>query len=197
MFDWIKNINREHPEFWKRYLSKFEQKSKRFVVISLETSGHLAEKDVIFSIGAIGIANDAIYVGDAFEVMIPQYKFLHDNGMSNEFIIESDMEKRTEQQALEAFVEYIGNAGLVGYRIHHDVDMINEALARIGAGRLRNEALDIEIMFKKFMDSDKPASVSDMSNQFKIQIPQRISATDDAYTNALLFLKLKTKLGIH
>jgi hypothetical protein len=29
MFDWIKNINKEHPEFWKNYLEKnLKQKQK-------------------------------------------------------------------------------------------------------------------------------------------------------------------------
>jgi 3-methyladenine DNA glycosylase AlkC len=38
MLDWLKNINKEHPEFWKNYVSKFDKKSTRFVVLSTETS---------------------------------------------------------------------------------------------------------------------------------------------------------------
>jgi DNA polymerase-3 subunit epsilon len=25
MLDWLKNINKEHPEFWKNYVSKFDK----------------------------------------------------------------------------------------------------------------------------------------------------------------------------
>ena len=39
MLDRIKNINKEYPEFWKTYLSKFDKKSNRFVVLSTETTG--------------------------------------------------------------------------------------------------------------------------------------------------------------
>ena len=47
MIDWIKNINKKYPEFWKKYLSTFEEKSNRYVSIALETSGLDAEKDLI------------------------------------------------------------------------------------------------------------------------------------------------------
>jgi protocatechuate 3,4-dioxygenase beta subunit len=50
MLDWLKNINKEHPDFWKNYLSKFETKPNRFVVISTETSGLNPAKDVILYI---------------------------------------------------------------------------------------------------------------------------------------------------
>ena len=52
MFDWIKNINKEYPEFWKIYLSKFEKKSNRFVVLSTETTGLSLRKRCILSIGS-------------------------------------------------------------------------------------------------------------------------------------------------
>ena len=53
MLDWLININKDFPEFWKTYLSKFEKKSKRFVVLSTETTGLNPEKDVILSLKEI------------------------------------------------------------------------------------------------------------------------------------------------
>ena len=109
MLDWIKNLNKEYPEFWKNYSSKFEQKSNRFVVISTETTGLNPSKDVILSIGAVTVENNTIVVGDFFEVIILQYIFLHDNGLSNEFIVESKLPKLGEPEAIQAFVDFIGN----------------------------------------------------------------------------------------
>ena len=93
MFDWIKNITKESPEFWKTYLRSFEEKSTRYVVISSETTGLNPKKDVIVAIGAITVRNDAILIGDSFEVVIPQYQYLHDNGITNDFLIESSQKK--------------------------------------------------------------------------------------------------------
>ena len=197
MLDWIKNINKEHPEFWKTYLSKFDKKSNRYVVLSTETTGLNPKKDVILSFGAVGVVNDNILIGDVFEVVIPQYKFLHDNGLSNDFLLESSQPKLSEIQAIEMFINFIGNATLVGHRIHFDIEMINEALEKSSCGRLKNEALDIEIMYKKLHDiNDKNFSLDELSHLFKIAKTERISTTDDAYTIALLFLKLKSRLGL-
>jgi DNA polymerase-3 subunit epsilon len=196
MLDWIKNINKEHPEFWKTYLSKFETKSNRYVILSTETTGLNPKKDVILSFGAIGVVNDVILVGDHFEVVILQYKYLHDNGLSNEFLIESKLPKLAEYNAIQALVEYIGNAVLVGHRIHFDIELINEALEKMDCGKLKNEALDIEIMHQKLMDiTNKSFSIDDLVKQYKLPLSGKNSASDDAYAIALLFLKLKTRLG--
>jgi len=152
MIDWLKNINKEHPEFWKTYLSKFDKKSNRFVILCTETSGLNINTDVITSIGSFAVVNDAILIGDSFEAVLLQYKFFHDNGLTNEFVVESKMKKLGEPEAIQALVEFIGNAVLVGHHIDFDVHMINAALERIGCGRLKNEALDIDIMYRKLKD---------------------------------------------
>jgi DNA polymerase III subunit epsilon len=197
MFDWIKNITKESPEFWKNYAATFEHKSERYVVISTETTGLNPKKDVIISIGAIAVINDRIMVGDSFEVVIPQYQYLHDNGITNDFLIESANKKLTESEAIQEFINFLKNATLVGHRIHFDIEMINEALDKIGCGRLKNEALDVEIMYKKLMDNnEKQFTIDELLKLHKITKSDRHSSSDEAFTIALLFLKLKSKLGI-
>ncbi len=197
MFDWLKNITKESPEFWKNYLDSFTQKSDRFVVISTETSGLNPKKDVVISIGAVGIINNTIFVGDSYEVVIPQYQYLHDNGITNDFLIESSNKKLTESQAIIEFISYINNATLVGHRIHFDIEMINEALDKLSCGRLKNEALDVEVMYKKYIDSnEKQYAIDQLLKIYKINKSDRHSSSDDAFSLGLLFLKLKSKLGI-
>lgn len=198
MLDWIKNINKEYPEFWKLYLSKFDKKSKRFVVLSTETSGLSLEKDVILSIGAFAVINNGILIADSFETILAQYKFFHDNGISNEFTVETKMKKMGEPEAIKAFVEFIGNAILVGHHIDFDVEMINAALERLGCGRLKNEALDIDVMYRKLKDvNNKQFSLEELCDIYKIPKSDRNSSTEDAYKIALLFLKLKSRLGLN
>ncbi len=196
MFDWIKNINKDYPEFWKKYLSSFERKSNRFVVLSVETSGLNTEKDVILSIGAVCVVNNSIVVSDSFEIVLLQYKYLHENGLSNEFIIESTQPKLGESEAIIALIAFIGNSILVGHRINFDVEMINTALEKIDAGRLKNEALDIEIMHKKLTDADKSVSIDELNKIYNVTPNDRHSSAEDAYTIAMLFLKLKSRLGL-
>ncbi|WP_396171436.1 PolC-type DNA polymerase III [Flavobacterium sp.] len=197
MLDWIKNINKEYPEFWKTYLSKFEKKSNRFVVVSAETTGLSLEKDVIVSFGMFSIINNSIVIGDSFETVIAQYKFFHENGISNEFTIETKMRKMVEPDAIQAFVDFIGNSVLVGHHVDFDVEMINIALERMGCGRLKNEALDIDVMHRKLLDiNNKQFSLDELCSIYKIPVSDRNSASEDAYKIGLLFLKLKSRLGL-
>jgi DNA polymerase III subunit epsilon len=198
MLDWLKNINKEYPEFWKLYLSKFEKKSKRFVVLSTETSGLSLEKDVILSIGAFSVINNSISIADSFETILAQYKFFHDNGISNEFTLETKMKKLGEPEGIQALVEFIGNSILVGHHIDFDVEMINVALERLGCGRLKNEALDIDVMYRKLKDiNNKQFSLEELCDIYKIPISDRNSSSEDAYKIALLFLKLKSRLRLN
>jgi DNA polymerase-3 subunit epsilon len=198
MIDWLKNINKEYPEFWKAYLSKFDTKSKRFVVLSTETTGLSLQKDVILSIGSFAVIDNSIRIADSFETILAQYKFFHDNGISNEFTVETKMKKLGEAEAIQSFVEFIGNAVLVGHHIDFDVEMINAALERLGCGRLRNEALDIDVMYRKLTDiNNKQFSLEELCSIFKIPKSDRNSSSEDAYKIALLFLKLKSRLGLN
>lgn len=194
MLDWLTGSSK-HPEFWKLYLAKFETKSNRYVILNTETTGLNPRKDVILSFGAVAVVNDVIRIGDNFEVVILQYKYLHDNGLSNEFLIESKLQKLAEPQAIQALVDYIGNAVLVGHRIHFDIEMINEALEKMECGKLKNEALDVEIMQQKLLDVTKASTLDDLIKYYKLPQAERNTASDDAYSIALLFLKLKTRLG--
>ncbi|TDE43234.1 3'-5' exonuclease [Flavobacterium rhamnosiphilum] len=197
MLDWLKNINKEYPEFWKTYLSKFEKKSTRFVVLSTETSGLNPVKDVILSIGSFAVIDNSIVIGDSFEAVLLQYKFLHDNGLSNEFLVESKIKKLGEAEAIKLLIEYLGNSTLVGHHIDFDVEMINAALERLDCGRLKNEALDVDIMHRKLHDiNDKQFSLDELCTVYNISKSDRNSSAEDAYKTSLLFLKLKSKLGI-
>ncbi|MBF7091731.1 3'-5' exonuclease [Flavobacterium sp. ALJ2] len=198
MLEWLKNINKEYPDFWKEYLAKFETKSERFVVLSTETSGLNPAKDVILSFGSFAVKDNSILIQDSFEAVLLQYKFFHDNGLTNEFIIESKMEKLPEPDALKALIEYIGNGVLVGHHINFDVEMINAALEKLDCGRLKNEALDVDVMYRKLHDiNDRQFSLDELCDIYKIPKTERNSSSEDAYKIALLFLKLKSRLGIN
>ncbi|MEN2488936.1 3'-5' exonuclease [Flavobacterium sp. B11] len=197
MLDWLKNINKDYPDFWKDYLTKFETRPNKFVVISTETSGLNPDKDVILSLGAFSVIDDSIVIKENFETVLLQYKYLQDNGLSNEFIIESKMMKMPEPDALEALVNFIGNSILVGHHINFDIEMLNAALERLNCGRLKNEALDVDVMYRKLTDiNDKQFSLDDLCGIYKIPKSDRNSSAEDAYRIGLLFLKLKSRLGI-
>jgi DNA polymerase-3 subunit epsilon len=76
--------------------------------------------------------------------------------------------------------------------------MLNEALAKLNCGTLKNEALDLEIMFKKWKESsdDKKFSVNEIVQALKLPEYNIDSTMEEAYTMGLCFLKLKKYLRI-
>lgn len=198
MLDWLKNINKDYPDFWKNYLSKFDNKSNKFIIFSTETSGMDPNKDVILSIGSFAIEDNSILIGESFEAVLLQYKYFHDNGLSNDFIVNSRMKKLVETDAIQMFIDFIGNSILIGHHIDFDVEMIDTALDKMGCGRLKNQALDVDVMYRKLNDiTDKQFSLDELCALHKIPKSDRNSSSEDAYRIALLFLKLKNKLDLN
>ncbi len=197
MFDWIKNIAKEYPAFYKQYLAAFEHRSRRFVVLNLHASG-TGETDVIYQVAALGIDQRAIVISDTFSAIVPQYKYLHDNSVNAAFLLDDPSDKINEEALLPELLTYLSNAVLVGYRIEWQVEMLNRLLDKYECGRLRNEALDIEIMHRKLKNlSDTAHSLAELRQIYKI--PQDIGDSDpndEAFAIALLFVKFRTLLGI-
>lgn len=191
MFDWIKNKGKEVPLFWKSYISKFEGKSTRYVVISCETTGTNASKDSILSIAGIGISNNEMQLNDSFEVKI-NYETEIVKVITNSIITELN-----PFEALQAFVDFIGNARLIGYRINFEIDILNESLSKLYCGKLKNEVFDLEVMHKKYEDIvEDRFTLNQLFTIYKIPKSDRNSNALEAFAMAILFLKLKARLKI-
>lgn len=199
MLDWLKNMGKDYPDYWKNYLSKFEKKPSRFVALSLETTGLNPKKDIILSAGSIGIEHNKIVVKDVLEIEFPKpIKEEVSENVIDQMFKDVRVPKITESVALEKLIDYIGNSVIVGHRTLFDIEIINETLEKYNCGRLKNESLDIEVMYKKLLDiNDKNFSLDDLKKIYKIDTSDRTSTVEDAYSIGLLFLKLKSKLDIH
>jgi len=110
MLDWIKNIGKDYPEFWKEYLVQLEVPSSRKVALHLETTGINPTKDRIISIGAVAIENNQIVIESSLEIDLNKEEIL----ASKELIY-------AEAQAIESLINFIGNATIIGNRINYDI----------------------------------------------------------------------------
>lgn len=186
----IKNIIKEQPKFWKNYLMHFENKNEisRYVVFECEATGLDADKDKIITIRAIAIENDAIHIKDYMEVFIKQ----------TEIPSQGNEEKVIEAEAIIQFLNFIKSATLVGYSVSFDIDITNQALDRLDLGKLKNEYMDITIMYQKYknLNENTEITLDELYTLFNIKKMNKHMASTDVYTMALLFLKLKKKLGI-
>ena len=194
MLQWLNN--NKYPEFWKNHLSNFKDKSNKYVVLSIESTGLNTSKDVILAFSAVTVNADRITIREALELYI-SYSKSEINFDPNDFLVVSKIEKKTEREAIELIINYIGNATIIGHRVNQDIDFLNTSLAKFDCGNLKNEALDIEIMFNKVNDTaDKKYPLDAMCKALGVPVSERISVADDTFSIAILFLKLKTILKI-
>ena len=201
-FNWFTKKSKNYPAFWESYLSHFidnsNKSNNRFVVFDCETTGLDYKSDRILSIGAIAIQNDQIVVSDFMEVFLYQDIFKPESVPIHGILKEGDEEKITEYEAINYFLNYIKDATLVGHHIGFDIEMINLALHRLDAGKLKNQIMDTNVMYQKlkYLPVEQHASLDELCDIFNIKKSDRHTASGDAFITALLFLKLKKKLNL-
>ena len=199
-FDWL--TCGSMPQFWKNYQSLFDndnkQAQRRYVIFDMETSGLDWKDDVILSIGAIGVVNNAVEVGDFLEVHIHQDKFNPQSVALHGVLKEINNEKVVEAEAMIQFLIFVNDASLVSHNIDVDVEMISQALKRLDLGRLRNPLMDTNALYQRWKDlpDGTRATLDELCDALKVRKSDRHTASGNAYITALLFLKLKAKLGI-
>lgn len=198
-FDWLTGNNL--PQFWKSYVSLFDtdegNSQKRYVVFDMETTGQDWKEDVVLSIGAIALTNNAIDVGDFFEVALLQDKFISQS-TSGKTLIKESTEKVVEAEAMIRFLNFIKDSTLVGHNINLDIEMLNLALKRLDLGRIRNQFMDTNVLYQRWknLPEDSQSSLDEVCDMLKIKKNEMHTASGNAYTTSLIFLKLRNKLGI-
>ena len=199
--NWFNKIIKEHPKFWETYLTYFEEnqsKEKRYVVFDCETTGLDYKSDRILSIGAVAIQNNEIIVNDYLEVFLQQDVFKAETVFIHGILREGKEEKIVEAEAVIRFLEFVKDATLVGHHVDFDIEMINQSLARLDLGKLKNQSMDTDIMYQKlkYLPYEQHTSLDELCTIYKIKKSDRHTASGDAFITALLFLKLKRKLEI-
>jgi DNA polymerase-3 subunit epsilon len=194
------------PAYWLEYEALFRTPKKTFssdsriVAFDTETTGLLPKKDRMLSIGAIGVKGNTIFTGDSFEL----YLMEEEDGKGRESIpIHGIVPGRGTgkgilEEAIPAFVTYIGDAILLGHNVGFDMAMINEGLKKVGIRKkLKNRRIDTAKMAIRLDYAQTPErinakeySLDSLCKRFSIPMHDRHNAAGDAFITAQLFLKL-------
>ncbi|MDI6050355.1 3'-5' exonuclease [Flavobacterium sp. XS2P24] len=172
----------------------------RFVVLDTETTGFDYTTDRILCIGAIVLQNNTIPINGSFEVYIQQEHYdqatakIH--GILKEFVID----RPTELEALQQFLDFLGDSIIIAHHTIFDITMINKALERNGLPELKNKTLDTAVLYKKtllvsnLLERKESYSLDELADKFDISKKDRHTAMGDAYITAIAFLKILNKL---
>lgn len=139
--------------FWKKEENLFDEnitiEETRFVVLDTETTGFDYDNDRILCIGALVLQNGIIAVQNSFEVYLEQEHYdkatAQIHGILKAFIIQ----RPTELEALQQFLDFLGDSIIIAHHTIFDITMINKALERNGLPQLTNKTLDTAYLYKK------------------------------------------------
>ncbi|OXA92391.1 3'-5' exonuclease [Flavobacterium hercynium] len=190
--------------FWKKEEDLFDEnitiEETRFVVLDTETTGFDYDNDRILCIGALVLQNSVISVQNSFEVYLQQDHYdkstAQIHGILKDFIIK----RPSELEALQQFLDFVGDSVIIAHHTIFDVTMINKALERNNLPQLTNPRLDTAHLYKKTLikshlfERKDHYTLDDLADKFDISKKDRHTALGDAYITAIAFLKIVKKL---
>ena len=193
------------PAFVERYRALFDRTwnddtdidQVRFVVLDSETTGLNPRVDRFVTIGAIAVQNGEIVLDDAFGALIR----VDENTSSVTVHGVTRDESRAgvdEAEALEGFLDYLGDGVIVGHHIDHDIGTFDAAYERQWGFRMANRSLDtMDLTLHLEKDgafAGRPAirrfTLDALCDMFGVIPHDRHTATGDAFITAQIFLRL-------
>ncbi|MDI5949359.1 3'-5' exonuclease [Flavobacterium yafengii] len=172
----------------------------RFVVLDTETTGFDYTTDRILCIGAIVLQNNTIPINGSFEVFIQQEHYNQATAKIHGILKEFVIDRPTELEALQQFLDFLGDSIIIAHHTIFDITMINKALERNGLPELKNKTLDTAVLYKKtllvsnLLERKENYSLDELADKFDISKKDRHTAMGDAYITAIAFLKILNKL---
>ncbi|BBP43606.1 3'-5' exonuclease [Thiosulfativibrio zosterae] len=167
------------------------------VCFDCETTGLNPKKDKIITLSAIKIRGNQILTSDALTLKIQQQAQINEESIKVHHIRNMDAQDgMTEQQAMSAFLNFIGHRPLVGYYLEFDRAMVNQVIKPWLGISLPNQAIEVSELYYDFKEDLIPQKMIDLSFQAilkELQLPNlgQHDAFSDALMTALIYVKLQ------
>jgi DNA polymerase-3 subunit epsilon len=171
-------------------LSKIE-----FVVLDVEAVHGRGIPARIIELGAYRVRDGAIL--DEFHTLINPEANLP-RFLANLTGISAEMLETAPKFAdiLDAWLQFIGDAVLVAHNANFDLPLLNREIARVFPGRrMRNAELCTVDLARRLVPQVESYKLDSLAAYFKIEIPRRHRAADDALATARVFLRLLEALS--
>ena len=174
-----------------------EPHEDEYVVYDCETTGLDPEKDDIISIGAVKIKGNKILTNEAIHIYIKQKEDISHKSITIHKIRNCDLEGAILlEDAIEQFLNYIGNRTLVGYYLEFDVSMINKYIKPMFGITLPNKKEEVSALYYDKKIARIPQGNIDLRFDTILEdlaLPnlQAHDALNDAVMTAMMYIKLK------
>lgn len=162
----------------------------RFVVVDVETTGLILNKDKLIAIGAVAVTNGRIDLDDSFEIILQQQRASDkDNILIHGITGTAQREGAPPVEAMLAFLDYLGKAPLIAFHVTFDQTMIKRALQEYLGLEFKHTWLDLAYAVPALYPEKARHyhALDDWIGYFGIQNFARHSALADSLATAQLF----------
>ncbi len=166
-----------------------------FCVLDLETTGGSAAECAITEIGALRFRGGE--PDGTFQTLvnpgapIPPFITVM-TGITQAMVIEAP----PVDEALPAFLEFLGDAVIVGHNVRFDISFLNAAAERLGYGRLTNRSTDTYTLARRLCRNEiRNLKLQTLAAHFRSPTTPTHRAFDDAAATAHVFWALLERAG--
>jgi DNA polymerase III subunit epsilon len=174
-----------------------DDNSDECIVFDTETTGLNPKKDHIVSIGAVKIKGNKILTNEVFHVFVKQDNLISQDSIKVHKIRNCDLKDAVElEDAIDSFLNFIGNRTLVGYYLEFDVAMINKYIKPRYGITLPNNKKEVSAIYYDKKKALIPQGNIDLRFDTilkNLSLPklQGHDALNDAFMTAMMYLKLQ------
>jgi DNA polymerase-3 subunit epsilon len=170
-----------------------------FVAFDTELTGLDFKNDSLISIGAVKMQGGRILPTKTFYRLVQPDSELKPQSVVVHEITHADLERAAVlPEVLEEFIEFIGDAVLIGHFVYIDLNFVNRALKKTFGCTLKNPTLDTASlhdwlsenashMARHFHGKTLQTDLFSLAKKYDITVSKAHNALEDAYLTAQLF----------
>ena len=196
------------PDWWQNYVQKIFKCDKKipidsinFVVFDTETTGLNPLTDSLLSLGAVRVLKGRIETQNTFEFHFNDAtKKSSESARAIHGLLNNNGDTSVKAGVIH-FLDFIGDAVLVGHHVAFDVAVVNQVLKKMIGKSLLNKTIDtahlahrMEVLDGAYYLGALDKSLDELCKLNHIDMHDRHTAAGDALLTSFLFLKLVAKL---
>lgn len=167
------------------------------VAIDCETTGLDTKVAELVSIAAVRIKGDRVLTSDSLDLRLQRPDTLNGDSIKIHRLRGVDLRGGEALcDALEAFIEFVGNRPLLGWCVDYDLAVINRHLRPRFGFDLPNVCLDMAQLYMREMRRTRPQPEPPMrfeavAKALDVPVMGRHTALGDAVTTALMYVRFQ------
>lgn len=160
-----------------------------YVIFDVETTGLSAVYDTIIELGAVKM-KDGQVIGRFDEFINPGHPLSATTINLTNITDEMVQSGGSETEIINQFMDFAGNANIVGHNVTFDIGFLNGALGRIGHAAIHTPVIDTLEMSRLLHPENTNHKLDTLAKRYNIVLEHHHRADADAEATGLLYYAL-------